>query len=517
VLTRSKKGNQTIKVLAQTIMVKVKYGNMRLNIKNILTKNKLVILLILTGIFLRFYKLEEFVTFLGDQGRDAIIIKRIVTFEHFPAIGPISSIGHVFLGPFYYYLMSPFLAIFQLDPIGLAYGSAVLSIIGLVGAYFIARKELNKSIAVFFLFLMIFSYTQIDFARFSWNPNLLPFFSFFSLYFFYKYFTTEKIFYSIFFGALLAFSIQLHYLAILLIPSILVFFFLNISKRKWPPLKIIKGATVFFLSFLLCFSPLIIFDLKHGFLNLNSFLKIFSGQKVLSYTSFLNRLSTTNNTFFSYALAVKLSIAVSILLLLIFIYFFIKSSFFKKKLFLELHFINFFLYLLLFSFLNSFRLVHYYTPIYLSFFLILAGLIKACINKSKPFIFVIFILMGIYIFLNFKKYTFINAPEGNRQIWRAKMIAQSIVEKNPEIPYQVVPIPFTEMSGHIRYFLEILGKTPLSEESPDQPKELYILCYEKECDALNDSQWQIAAFKNKQVEKIWKVDRVKIYKLVHKE
>jgi len=85
--TRSKKGSQTTKVLAKITMVKVKYGDMRFSIKNIVAKNKLVILLILVGIFLRLYKLNEFATFLGDQGRDAIIIKRIITFEHFPALG----------------------------------------------------------------------------------------------------------------------------------------------------------------------------------------------------------------------------------------------------------------------------------------------------------------------------------------------------------------------------------------------------------------------------------------------
>ncbi len=53
------------------------------------------------------------------------------------------------------------------------------------------------------------------------------------------------------------------------------------------------------------------------------------------------------------------------------------------------------------------------------------------------------------------------------------------------------------MDGHIRYFLEYYGKRPLSEESPEEGKQLYILCYEKECDVLNHPQWQIAAFSNK--------------------
>jgi len=71
-------------------------------ILNILTKNWVLIIILLAGCFLRFYRLNDFAMFLSDQGRDAIVIKRIVTGEHFPAIGAPTSIGQVYLGPFYY-------------------------------------------------------------------------------------------------------------------------------------------------------------------------------------------------------------------------------------------------------------------------------------------------------------------------------------------------------------------------------------------------------------------------------
>lgn len=511
-LVRSKKGNQTTKVLAQTTIVKVKYGSMRFNIKSILTKNKLVILLILTGIFLRLYKLEEFVTFLGDQGRDAIIIKRIITFEHFPAIGPTSSIGQVFLGPFYYYLMAPFLAITQLNPIGLAYGSALLAIFGLIFAYLAIRKEVNKTVAGFFLLLLVFSAVQVEAARFSWNPNLLPVFSFFTLYFLYKFFDTKNVIYSLLFGVFLSFSIQLHHLAFFLFIPIVIFCLIN-SAKKIEFKKIVQGFTTAFIAFVFFSFPLIIFDLKHDFLNSKNFIKVFTEQNVVAYSTPFNRLLTTNNAFFSYVFNLNFNIYFTFAIFLLLIFYFYKNKLFKNKLFLQLNFLNFFLYILSFSLLNSNRLAHYYTQIYLSFFLIIACLLSDLI-KVRLLKFIVFIFLLIYIFLNVPKYPFYN-KEGNFQIWRAKTIAQSIIKNNPQSPYQLVPVPFTEMDGHIRYFLEIMGKRPLSEESSDQPKELYILCYEKKCDALNHPQWQIAAFKNKKVEKIWKVDRVKIYKLIH--
>ncbi|PIV09532.1 hypothetical protein COY89_04715 [Candidatus Roizmanbacteria bacterium CG_4_10_14_0_8_um_filter_36_36] len=512
--TRSKKGSQTTKVLAKITMVKVKYGDMRFSIKNIVAKNKLVILLILVGIFLRLYKLNEFATFLGDQGRDAIIIKRIITFEHFPAIGPTSSVGQVFLGPFFYYLMAPFLFLFRLNPLGLAFGLSFLSIVGLIAAYLIVRKEINKKVALFFLVLSVFSATQIEFARFSWNPNLLPIFSFLTLYFLYRSIVTKKYIWPILFGAFLSFSIQLHYLALFLFIPIFIFFIANGFKDKKFSISQFPNFLISGASFILFSSPLIIFDLKHNFLNTKNFIKIFTEQKVIAYSPPLDRLLTTINSFFSPILRVNFNPILTLLTFLVLIIYFFKNKSFNKNLFLQLNFLNFFLYIFVFSLLNSFRYPHYYGQIYLSFFLILA-FISSQWSKHRWTKFIVIGLFIGYIALNSRNYIFLY-KQGNRQIWRAKIVAQSIIKQKPQIPYQVVPIPYTEMDGHIRYFLEIMGKTPLSDESSEQPKELYILCYEKECDALNHPQWQIAAFKNKKVEKIWKVDRVKIYKLIHK-
>lgn len=483
-------------------------------IKNIVAKNKLIILLVFIGVFLRFYKLEEFTTFLGDQGRDAIIIKRIINFEHFPAIGPISSVGGVFLGPFFYYLVAPFLFIFNLNPLGLAFGTAFLTVIGLTISYFIIRKEINKQTGLIFLVLYVFSSIQIEYSRFSWNPNLLPLFSFFTLYFFYQSILSKKYFWSVLFGSFLAFSIQLHYLALFLfVPTIVFLIFYQLCHKNFL-ISYFSNLLISLISFLLFFSPLIVFDLKHNFINLNSFIKLFTNQKVVAPSSSFDRLLTTINSFFTFILKINFNPYFSLTIFLFLIYYFFKKKSFVKKPFLQLNFLNFFLYLFFFSLFNTNRYPHYYGQIYLSFFLILAFIFA---QKIRQFWFKILIIIFLitYIILNAKDYKFLYL-KGNKQIWRAKIIAQSIVDKKPQTPYQIVPIPYTEMDGHIRYFLEILGQRPLSEASADQPKELYILCYEKECDALNHPQWQVAAFKNKKVDKIWKIDRVKIYKIIHK-
>src|SRR3990167_886072 len=110
--------------------------------------NRIFILILLFGILLRFYQLEEFITFLGDQGRDAIVLKRIVTFEHFPAIGAPTSVGQVFLGPFYYYFIAPWLWLTQLNPLGPALGVATFSSLLILINYFAVKDLFDRTTAL---------------------------------------------------------------------------------------------------------------------------------------------------------------------------------------------------------------------------------------------------------------------------------------------------------------------------------------------------------------------------------
>lgn len=297
-------------------------------------------ILLIIGIFLRLYRLEEFITFLGDQGRDAIVIKRIITFEHFPALGPVSSVGQVFLGPFFYYFMAPFLALFRLNPVGLAFGSAFYSTVGIIFTYFILKK-ISKNIANIFLILTTFSWILIHNARFSWNPNLLPYFSFFTLYFTSLFFEKNLLF-PFFAGMFFSFSIQLHYLAFLLSLTLILFFLINYKKILKEPLLFVKRISSFFISFLIFYLPLILFDLKHQFLNTKNFIRLFTDQQIIKSTSFYERFQETLTNFFNFAFNLKINYFLSLIFfILIFLYFLKKKFFYKKPLF-QLIFLSFF-------------------------------------------------------------------------------------------------------------------------------------------------------------------------------
>src|SRR3989338_7883218 len=262
-------------------------------ILNIVTNNWLFITIVLVGIFLRFYKLEGFVTFLGDQGRDAIIVKRIITLEHFPAIGPPTSVGQVYLGPFYYYFIAPWLLLSNFNPIGLAVGVAFFSSLYLLINYLIVKELFDKKIALISTILLSFSSVLIDFSRFSWNPNLLPLFTLLTIYFVIKSLRTNKWYYFALSGTFLSFAIVLHYLALFLIPPIAILYLLSLRFLKQlisQSLNVLISASAFlFFSF-----PLIIFDLRHNFLNSKLFLALFQS----SGTSFLTKINSFFDSFY---------------------------------------------------------------------------------------------------------------------------------------------------------------------------------------------------------------------------
>ncbi len=481
------------------------------NISSIVAKNKLATLLILVASFLRFYRLAEFVTFLGDQGRDAIIIKRIVTLEHLPAIGPPTSIGQVFLGPFFYYFMSPFLFLSNFNPIGLALGTALLSVVGLALAYAIVKKEIGQREALIFLFFLTFLYVHVDASRYSWNPNLLSPFAFLTLYFFYKALTDTRVLYGALFGAFLSFSIQLHYLAGLMIPLFAIVACHYLVKKRavhiYKKFMAAGGAFMFF-SF-----PLVIFDLRHNFLNLKNLVKLANKHEVASNSSLFSRVGETTSGFATTLWQIPTS-SYGLLLFALFLALYVavwKSR--KLSLLIHLMFLNTLTYLIFFSFIQSPRIPHYFGSVYFSFFASI-GYLLARLPKKLYSNMVIVALLGIFLFLNVSQMRFLWESPGY-QIVRAQKIATSIRSLTTAKKYQIVSLPYGETDAHVRYFLELEGQRPLPEDTHEPADELFVLCFKEPCLIMGNPQWQIAAFAGDKVAATLTRDGVNIYKVVH--
>lgn len=474
-------------------------------------KNLSVFFVFAAAIFLRFYRLPEFVTFLSDQGRDVIVIKRIVTFSHLPAIGAASSVGQVYLGPFYYYLIAPFLPLFNFNPVGLAFGVALFSIIGILISYCIVKQEFDARTAFLFLIFISFSFVNIEVSRFSWNPNLLPFFAFLTLYFFYQLLRTKKIYFAILFGMFFSFSFQLHYLAGFLILTIFVFFIRELFTAKQKFLVLFRFITAA-VSFIVFSSPLIVFDLRHNFLNLKNFIKLFTQQGVLSNASLPARFTETIQSFFSNIMMNPVALPISFLIVVCL--FFIYILFQKKQfsLLLNIHFVNIFSYLFGFALLNSSRHPHYYHTMYLSFFLVLAYILNSFLTKSKLLTTIVAIFIATYIAINLKSAYFL-FQKPNNQIKHAQVVADFLAEKIDHKPFNIATWPVEFFEDSYLYFLELKELIPADRSKLQITDQMFVLCNKEPCQIIDSPSWNISMFGKAKIDTIWTVEGIKIYKL----
>lgn len=480
-------------------------------IKNILTNNWLIILILIIGGFLRFYRFEEFVTFLGDQGRDAIIIKRILTLEHLPAIGAPTSIGQVYLGPFYYYFIAPWLLIFRFNPVGLAFGVAFFSTLFLIINYLIVKKLFDKKTALISTFLIATSYVLIDLSRFSWNPNLLPLFSFLTIYFLYQALKTNKWYYFAFTGAFLSFSIQLHYLALSLGLPILILFIGYLLKNLKNLKKLIIHYSLLIFNFSLFSLPLLIFDLRHNFLNSKNLITLIqtsSSQKPDFLANLIDTFSYLNFYIFNYKFSQLINIVLLVSIIISFLSYFNR----KKDLFYYLHLV-FITILLFLSLYSGPKHPHYLGVLYPFYLLLISRYLSFLFNSLFEKI-VILVFLVSFVFLNNQKYSFLYFKGGN-QIKHSQKIAQFLKEKIKNKPYNIAtwPVDFTE--DNYLYFLELYGLKPANRQKIEITNQMFVLCNKEPCQIINSPSWNISMFGKAKIEDQWTVDNVKIYKLIH--
>lgn len=481
-----------------------------------MTKRTLFILILITAVaaFLRLYRFEGFVTYLGDQGRDAIIIKQIVTLEHLPAIGAPSSIGGVYLGPFYYYLVAPFLPLFAYNPVGLAYGVAFISIIATVLATLAIRKETqNDSLSISFFILAATSFVLIELSRFSWNPNLLPFFSFFTLYFFYKWTQKTDIWNALLFGAFFSFSIQLHYLSTFIGLTMGIYGLVAIIQSKQKKrffLTLIPGI----LSFIFFSSPLIIFDLRHDFLNSTNFFKLFTEDQLSGGSSRIGSLIETTHAFIQHGLQMQISAVAALIISILLL---VAGGFYgklAKNKFILLHTLNIICFLIGFSFLASPRHFHYFGPVYLSLYLLIVAIPFIFKNSLLKYT-ILSIFLIYFLILNTNRYYYFTSKPNN-QIEHSEKVANflaGIIEGNP---YNISTWPVSFVEDPYTYFLELKGMRPADRKKLEITKQMFVLCAEEPCMVINSPSWNISMFGEAEITNTWEVDSIKIYRLEHK-
>ena len=153
-------------------------------IKSFISNNRREVLIIsviaLLALALRIYKIPQYLTFLGDEGRDVRVVRNLIQGD-LVFIGPQTSIGNMYLGPLYYYMMAPFLWLWNLSPVGPAVMVAILSTITTIFIWWATRTWFAPAVGLLASLFFALSPVAIIYGRTSWNPNPMPFFALLSI------------------------------------------------------------------------------------------------------------------------------------------------------------------------------------------------------------------------------------------------------------------------------------------------------------------------------------------------
>jgi len=493
----------------------------------------LVFTALLLGGFLRLYKISQYMTFLGDEGRDALIVKRLLAGD-LVFVGPGTSVGNMYLGPFYYYFMAPFLWLSRFDPTGPAVGVALLGVATIFLVWFMARSLFGKLASFFALFLYAVSPVVIIYSRHSWNPNIMPFFSLLLVYSVWKFWNDSDYRFILVAGFSFAVCLQSHYLGLSMLPFFLLFMVLSLIesiKRNRLKSFLFYSALSFSLFWLLML-PLLLFDAKYGWRNLNAFLTfLFGSQKSVTFSLYfvISKIFSVWNLLVTRLIAAKDVFWGQRLSLIIFLLTVWKLAYlFKRKKLKSLKpfvFVVFWVLIsvLLLSFYKERIYDHYFGFAFPSLFLLLSSLLSEIYSTGRLLGKIIAFLFFIFLFALSLYYSPIK-DQPNRQLERSVNVAKKILGEAKGQNFNLAVIAERNYEGAYLYFLE-LWKAPVVLIDPQRADEtiadqLFVVCeYEdkEKCQPTSNPKAEVANFGWSKIENLWNIEGVILFKLVHNE
>jgi 4-amino-4-deoxy-L-arabinose transferase-like glycosyltransferase len=492
-------------------MEKIKIGirNQVSNIKKWIRENRkeaiVLGIILLIGAFFRLYRIGEYMTFLGDEGRDVIVVRRLLVNFDPILIGPGTSIGDMYLGPLYYYMMAPALLLAGFSPVGPAVQIALLAVVTIFFVWFIGREWFGKIAGLIAAGLYAVAPTVIIYSRSSWNPNIMPFFALLIIYAIWRFWQHNEWKWLIVASISFAFVLQSHYLGLLLAPVVGLFWFFSMRK-VWKNKKLkfiaLRSSLISAAIFSILMSPLVIFDARHGWRNFTSMKKFFTERQTTVSARPWNALPKAWPNF-------------------------VQINLFKwKKLSTRLHAI----YFLLLAWLG-FALLglgvykqhvydHYFGFFFAAPFLLIGGLIenmtKGWRNRKLAIIGLVFV--GL-VFVNLQNNPLKYPP--NRQMQRSIKVTEKIEQEAGKEKFNLAVIAERNYEGAYQYFLE-KNNTPIvmiDSQRADETitEQLFVVCElpVEKCDPTHNSKAEVANFGWSKVEEQWNVAGVVLFKLIH--
>jgi len=453
-----------------------------------------LLLILILAAFLRLYKIHEFIIFLGDEGRDALVVKRMIVDHKFTLLGPTASVGGFYLGPIYYYFMIPFLWLANFDPVGPAVMVAIFgtATVGLV--YWAVRTWFDATTAAIAALLYATSPGIVSASRTSWNPNIMPFFSLLSVVSLTQAISQKKPAYFILAGIAYGIAIQSHYLVLLLGPILAVATIINCRPKAW-----IKSAVLELLGFLIGSSMFITFEFRHNFPNTRSIIEFIgrggntTGPRSWNFIwLFIEMLRRTYESVLP-----KIDDLTKVLLygsLIGFLALILAKR--RMKEILPVGVKTILVWIIIGTFgIGAYKgqlYPHYFGFLFPVPFILIASTLGAFSKVTKTKLIAIGVtLVLVVINIKYEKIW----GQGSNLIDQTKDVAEAVIKISEKRPFNFALIADGNSDHAYRYFLEILGQKPkaLEEEVTEQ---LIVVCEipEKPCEPRGHPLWEIAGF-----------------------
>ena len=226
----------------------------------------LAAILILAAL-LRFYRLPDWLYFTIDEERDAFIMRRILV-EHRPVLIGGSIPGGLYIGPGFYYLSAIVMFFSGLNPIGEGVVASLLGVISVYLIYKVGKLLFSRQTALFSSLFYATSYLIVVYNRIYWPLVLAPVIAIISYYslIMVKRKKWKFVFVLTAVAIIGAQSDPSNFSTLLLMVIFWIYYKLPLNK------SVKRGIALFFLSHL----SLVLFDLRHNFLNTRALVNFFS-------------------------------------------------------------------------------------------------------------------------------------------------------------------------------------------------------------------------------------------------
>ncbi|MCX6816332.1 MAG: glycosyltransferase [Candidatus Beckwithbacteria bacterium] len=140
------------------------------NLLVLLKQNWQIILIVLLASWLRFYRLPETMTFIGDQGRDYLAAREMVQSGHWPLVGIPSSVPWLRQGPLFIWLIALSFKLGHFNPLAPAVLTAVF---GVLTVYLVYRFSHSRLAAL----VMATSPLALIHSRMPYHVSPIPLFT----------------------------------------------------------------------------------------------------------------------------------------------------------------------------------------------------------------------------------------------------------------------------------------------------------------------------------------------------